>query len=436
MRLFDDSPKFLCKGIIAVIIIGIAIRLSVGTLLTYNYDVYHWALTISNFEAGNGLYDTAGYYYTPAWGYILGVFTQFLNLFGVDMLGERIPEMLMAEYNVTFSPEWAFVTTLEFNFAITALITVFDLLTGYAIFWIAKKLFDVRKAKICAAVWFLCPFVIVVGAIGGMFDALSGCMVLITMALLMENKPFLAGMTLGAAFLLKFFPAFLTLLFIAYVVKKKPDYMKDLGKAALGVIIVAGIMLLPMLIQGNVMDAFSFLTARATTESESTGSLDALVMIGSYLLFIVLEIILAIMFIKKDHENLDVDFFKYIFIGSLVLFLYPATPQYILMVAPMLTIMAFCVDGRYKVPLCILMIGTCLFKLSSIDMELASLAVYSDVLSMDSWFSIYEFINTPVFGTDVSFIITTAGAAIQYLAILIAIAIVVKTYINKKKESC
>ena len=48
---------FFRKEVLIVLIIGLAIRYFVGFFLTYTYDVHSWALIISNFESGNGLYD-------------------------------------------------------------------------------------------------------------------------------------------------------------------------------------------------------------------------------------------------------------------------------------------------------------------------------------------------------------------------------------------
>ena len=67
---------FLCRTMILVIVVGIAIRLAVGALLTYNYDVYSWALIISNIQAGSGLYDVTGYNYPPVWGSYLALLGQ------------------------------------------------------------------------------------------------------------------------------------------------------------------------------------------------------------------------------------------------------------------------------------------------------------------------------------------------------------------------
>ena len=69
--MFENSKGFFCKTMILFIIIGFALRMIVGTLLTYNYDVFSWALIISNIQEGSGLYDVTGYNYPPVWGYFL-----------------------------------------------------------------------------------------------------------------------------------------------------------------------------------------------------------------------------------------------------------------------------------------------------------------------------------------------------------------------------
>ena len=57
--------------VITILSVALLVRLVLMPLLTYDYDIYHWAVIIQNFQSGNGLYDVAGYYYTPTWGYIL-----------------------------------------------------------------------------------------------------------------------------------------------------------------------------------------------------------------------------------------------------------------------------------------------------------------------------------------------------------------------------
>ncbi len=66
---------FLCRRILLFVVMGLAVRLVVGCVLTYTFDVTSWARIITNFETGNGLYGLDGYNYSPPWGYVLGTFS-------------------------------------------------------------------------------------------------------------------------------------------------------------------------------------------------------------------------------------------------------------------------------------------------------------------------------------------------------------------------
>ncbi|MBQ7979934.1 MAG: hypothetical protein IJ248_09340, partial [Candidatus Methanomethylophilaceae archaeon] len=79
MTFFNDT-RMMCKGMLIVISVGLIARAALGYLLEFNNDVTAWAMTIGNFEAGDGLYEMDGYYYPPVWGYRLGLFSEFLAL--------------------------------------------------------------------------------------------------------------------------------------------------------------------------------------------------------------------------------------------------------------------------------------------------------------------------------------------------------------------
>jgi hypothetical protein len=419
------GPRFLTKWMLLIILIGVVIRLVLGFLLTYNYDVYHWALTISNFEAGNGLYDTAGYYYTPVWGYFLGVFTQFTELFGLDSLGDRFAELLFTEDDVCITPHTAFVTSLGFNIGITVLITIFDILTAFMVHWVVREVFkDDRKAMICAAIWMLCPLVIVVGAIGGMFDVMSAFLLLLCVALLMKEQELLAGMILSTAVMLKFFPGFLVFLLIAYIiVKHRDDWKPRMAKAVLGAGVMLAIIMVPQVMDGTIMDSLSFMTARASSEGEGM-SLDSIMMMLSYVAILVGEVILALFYVKVKHDDDDRAFIGYLLFGSLIIFIFPSAPQYLLMLAPFLVIHACCSDRRIWVPLILLMVFTSLFDLSSLPMEMTSVLMYTDWLPMDAWMPIYDAFASKVFGITTFDAIDELCFIMQSVAVIIAIAMI------------
>ena len=436
--MFENSKGFFCKTMILIIIAGMAIRLILGTLLTYNYDVFSWALIISNIQAGSELYDVTGYNYPPVWGYFLAIVGEFTDLLGMDVLAERFPDLIFTESEVANNPHLAFTTTVEFNALMAFVMGIFDIFTSYTIYYVSKEIFkDERKGLIGAAIWMLCPFAIIVGAVGSMFDCLSGALALVCVALLMKDKEFLAGMVLAIAVFLKFFPGFLLFIFVAYViVKHRDDYKQRVMMAVLGACIISAIIMLPHVLDGHLMDSFSFLISRAEVSNGPFGILERIGPIMFYALAIIFEIWLARRFIRKEHEDLDKDFMIYTFIATMTTLMYPGTPQYVLFGGPLLVLIAVCVNERFKLPLIILMFGTSLFVLCSSTAEMTSLMEYTDLLSFDTWFGMNSWMmNTTILGLNMFIVLSDIGAIIQYLALLIAFILIVKIFIYHNQES-
>ena len=441
---FNDKG-FLCKGIIFVILIGIAIRLSIGFLMTYNYDVYHWALTISNFEAGNGLYATAGYYYTPVWGYILGFFSQFFEFFGVSEFGYRFEELLFTEDLNCFSPHTAFVTSMEFNMAVTVMMTIFDLITAFLVYWIVREVFkDENKAKICFSVWFLFSFVIIVGAIGGMFDAISAMLLLLIICLMLKDQMFLAGTVFTVAVMLKFFPAFLIFLLLAYIVVKYRDegWKSRILMAIGGSVLCYVVIMLPQIMDGTVSDSFSFLTARASSDANMLETAVKLGSIAMYLPVIAAEIAVALLFLKRKHDDVDRAFILYSFIGMTIVFLTQGAPQYLMPMVPLLIIVAFCCNERFRIPMLILMVCSSIYMLSPFVMDFTSLVMYTDILPFESWKGLYDAFDFQFMGTNGFNVWTLLGGTLQgistivvFLTILLEYRYSLQSLLSKEQKS-
>jgi hypothetical protein len=426
---FSDRG-FLCKGTLLVIIIGIAIRLSVGYLMTYNYDVYHWALTISNFEAGNGLYGTAGYYYTPVWGYILGFFSQFFEFFGVSEFGYRFEELLFTEDLDCFSPHTAFVTSMGFNFAITIMMTIFDLITAYLIYWVVREVYrDENKAKICFSVWFLFSFVIIVSAIGGMFDSISALFLLLMVCLLLKDQELLAGVIFTMAVLLKLFPCFVIFLLIAYIiVKHREDWKPRVLKAMLGSLAMFIVLMLPQFMDGTVSDSFSFLTARAASDASMMETVVKFGSIAMYLLVIAAEILLAVLFIRRRHDDLNRALILYTFVGMTIVFLTGGAPQYVIPLVPLLIIVAFCCNERFRVPMLVLMVCSSVYMLSPFVMDFTPLVMYTDMFPLESWMGLYDAFDFQFMGVNGFNIWMLFGAALQGISIILVFVTIILEY--------
>ncbi len=432
--MLGEKIRFFCPWMIAAIIIGVTIRLIIGGLLSYNYDVFSWALIISNIQAGSGLYDVTGYNYPPVWGYILGLVAQLTDLFGMDVLAERFPDLIFTESEIANNPHLAFTTTVEFNVLMAGVIAIFDILASYLIYYVIREVFkDDRKAILGAALWMLCPFIIAVGSAGVMFDCLSGALALLCVILLIKDQEFLAGSIFAVAVFLKFFPAFLIFILIAYIfVKHREDFPMRLGKAALGAAIFTAVIMVPQIMDGHLLDSGSFLLSRATV---STNVFDQYGTIIAYAVAIILEIVLAWYFTKRKSENLDRDFLFFSFIAALLTLIYPSSSQYVLFMAPFLIITALCVDGRYRVGLAIITVGTTIYVLGSSAALLTSVMEYTDLISFSSWFAFDTWLlDTKVLGLNMYNFISGIGGFLQYSAILICYYFIAKTFIYRERE--
>ncbi|MBR6911071.1 MAG: DUF2029 domain-containing protein [Candidatus Methanomethylophilaceae archaeon] len=263
MGFFRDD-RFFCKGMIITIILGIAIRLIIGVVLKFNEDAYSWAVIISNIEAGSGLYDVSGYNYPPVWGYILAFFSQIMTSLGVADMGVMNPELLHIEPD-----RIAYVTTFEFNFALTVMLTIADLMTAYVAYYIAKDLTsDEIKAKITFALFFLAFHVIIICTSSAMFDSISALLTMLCVLMLVKGKDILAGGLLATAVFLKLFPGFIIFILIAYlIVNDRDQWKKRLFMAASGAIAVSAVIMVPHILEGHLVDSLSFIFARVTSDT-------------------------------------------------------------------------------------------------------------------------------------------------------------------------
>ena len=426
--------RFLCRTTVIILAIGLLIRYTLGFFLTYTYDIHSWAIIISNMESGNGLYGVSGYNYAPVWGYILGFFSQISEFFGMGFFGERITDALFVEdYEEWFLS--AYATGLGFNFAIKTMLFMIDIVTGYVLWWIvADRYDDRRKADMAFCLWFLCPFVISVSAVGAIFDALSALLTMIAIAFMVRGKYFPAGFVITTVSIMKLFPGLLVFLLCAYVLKKHGLNRKGieaLGWAVAGGLVAAIIILLPNILEGTFVDCFGFILNRATSGMGALmGNVVRYGTILAYCAILIVSIILAYQFYHKKDKNEDADgldnrFLYTVLMTFAVLFLFPATPQYILLITPFL-IMACIRNRAFMKPFIILMIGTTMFSISMNTANLLSISAYTDLMSLSTYVSLIGMtFDTGFNGITVASILYYGGAALQWIGIL---ATVILTY--------
>jgi Protein of unknown function (DUF2029). len=413
---------FLKHPLIWVTVIGLLLRIVLGFFLTFSFDFSHWALVIENVRSGNGLYELDGYYYTPVWGYILSFTSSIGDLIGVGDVGARIVDALIIAEN-SDGHVTATLTTLSFNMLVKTPLFICDIAVAYVIRWlILWRTKDKKKANRAYILWFLCPLVIVVSSVNGMFDNFSVLMILLSLVLLIKDKYFLAGSMFGLAVLTKFFPAFFIFIFVAYILTKHRNdgtAFKNLGVAALGAALTSIVILLPNILGGTVMEAFSFLTSRADSGMGlGLGVIESYGTILAYAALLVVSVYIAMCMYKGKWIKgpLDNRFMFFMFLNTAVLFLYPSTPQYILLLLPFLIYAFLTADKRFKKPLIMLSVGATVFSLSTTFMLLLSAGAFSGMFTVDQLSPLIDMTLQPiVFGINFMHLMYIGGV-VQYLA--------------------
>ncbi len=446
----DKEQKFaskfapMLKPAIIILVLGLGIRFFLMPLFTYSYDVSHWAITIQNIQSGNGLYEIAGYYYSPVWGYILGFLSEIYNTLGLGTMVVRLDAALPMD-----DMWWAYyssnITTLQFNVFIKIPLVISDCIIGYLIYWLVKnRTSDVKKATLAFGLWFLCPIVIYSSAVQGMFDTVSVLFMVLAVVLVYKGHNLIAGAIFAIAVLTKLFPAFILFVLAAYVLKKNKDNtklaMKNLAFAIGGALIAVIIVYAPQIADGSFIDSLYFLTSRASIgsspEVESTlwGTLENFGF--SMVLFIqpVLIGICAYMGYRMYRTDGDVDalFFKYLLISTVLAFIWPPAPPYLLIVIPFLAYHIAVVDKKYLSSWAIMGVGATLYALVMSNASLLlSLSAFTDIISLESvisavsWFTSFELVP----GLRLMMVAMVLTAAIQMIGLW---SILGRSYICKE----
>jgi 4-amino-4-deoxy-L-arabinose transferase-like glycosyltransferase len=321
----------------------------------------------------------------------------------------------------------ATVVTPAFSMSVKLIFMIVDLVVGYLIFWIIRDITkDRRKAVIGFGLWFLCPFVITVGAVLGMFDTISVLMTLLAIVMLRKDRYAESGIMLCLAALTKFFPAFLILIFIAYIIAKNKENGTVKGNAAkflIGIIVTAFIIFLPQILDGTLSDCFLFITSRVNEGMGMglVGKIGGYVAPAIYVITFIVSGLLALRIVRnKDGGKLDGMMFDAFLITTAVMFLYPPLPQYILLLFPFI-LFALTSNKRYKLPIALLMIGTAIVTLSGGPMDLTTVSGFTDLLDINSIMHAVEIANTQIFGFEAIMLVGFVGYIMQYAAILLVL---------------
>lgn len=425
--------SFFKNPIVVIVLVGLLIRFGLMPLFTYDFDIYHWALIIENINSGNNLYDLAGYYYTPVWGYLLGAISAFADKFlQLDVMGITFTNMLPIE-SLAYRFHVATITTIQFNVFIKVPLILCDLLVGYIVYkLIIQRTGDKKKATYGFALWFLCPIVIYMSAVQAMFDTFSALLLLLTVFMLYKDKCFIAGMLFSTVFLLKFFPAFCIFVFIAYIYVKHRDdglFKRKLLEAILGASLCLLVLILPQIINGQLGDAFSFITDRVASSNIYT---TAFTLFGITIALIGM-IYFGIRMARTKPENVDKGLFENVLLVLSCAILMSITPQYVIVVIPFLALYIMTTDFSYRKCWIIVSIGavTSAAILNNFSL-LCSLSEYTGLVSPEWVISSMQALEGTLFGVTYMDLINWTANIMEYVGILLILAFFFSDKIHEK----
>ena len=425
------------RPLVKVLIIGLIIRIVLMPLLTYGYDVTHWALTMQHIQAGHGLYGIDGHWYTPVWGYVLGGTSAFMNLLGMASYGQMFDQALAIE-NLEWFAYTATLTTLQFNFVVKIPLIIADVIVGYLIYRMIKdRTGDEKKATYGFALWFLCPLVIYTSAVHGTFDNISVLFMVLSVYALYKGHDLFAGASLAVAILTKMFPAYILFALIAYLAMKHKGDMRTFAKrlsiAVAGLCLMAVLIFLPQILDGTFTESLRFLTGRvdlATSAPEAAAGLwDSLISFGfKFVLWIqplifLLAAVLAYIMYRKGDGNRDEAFFACLMVTTAVIFLWPPAPQYILITLPFLICFIAMFDKRLILPFVIITTAALVHDLVTHNFSvLMSLAAYTDLLDIGYVVSLVSWMQEPlIFGLSRQYTMMILAGAAELIGIILVV---------------
>lgn len=406
-----------------ILILGLAIRLVFAPVFTYPFDIEHWGVILQNTESGNGLFGLTGYFYTPAWGYILGFEDLIINLLPGMTYGERFTDLLEIE-GMVFPYQTATTTTPVFNLAMKLPLILVDVLVGYLIYrLVMSECGDERKAAIGFGLWFLCPIVIYMSSVQAQFDCISALLTLLCVLLVRRNLFFLAGVIFTIAALIKFFPAFCIFLLCVYVAKATPGRLswKNLLLSVSGAVLTAVVIFLPQILDGTVMNAFSFVFGR-------TSEYDLMLMLRTYpfiAVTLVMLVVLAIFAWRMDDARRKQDFLVLILAMLSICTIFSPGPQYWIVYLPLLSYYIACRDRNRALLICLIAMAILTTTAAFFNNSFSLLTTASEYLHLcepQTVISWMHALDTPVFGTPLTQLVVFIVEFIQ-LIIMILIAL-------------
>lgn len=400
--------------VIFIAVAGLVIRACLIPFFTYPYDIYHWALTISNLQSGEGLYGLSGYYYTPVWGYLLSSIGYIADLLGIADFGNLF-------HSLTFvnGSGWDYyrdlICTPAFSMLVKVILTVFDLVTGYLIYLLVKDhTADGKKAAAAFGLWFLCPIVIYTSAVHGMFDVFAVMTLVLTVLLIFRRRYALAGAVFAVSVFTKFFPLYLVLILLVLAIKREKEPAgrnKALLAMVLGFLAMSLLMYIPQIIDGTFLESFNFITSRVAEISIGSESQDvwALIRTIGYAVVIMLQVVIfSILLViswktykmPQEGNEFTEKYMHMLMLSTAVIFLWTPTPTYLMIILPFLAYAAVTRKDNYIIPFVLISVFSTLYSLAMHNYSvLFELFGYSDIIPIDYLVEGIGWLDADLFGT-------------------------------------
>ncbi len=342
-------------NITAILIVGLAVRLILAPFTTMPYDVSFHAGIINGINMGFGLYGSEYLWYSPVWGYVLYGLTPLINLLGINVQGEIIPDLVGNQSIYVYSA----ITDPAFNLIIKLPLIICDILIAIVLLHIVKKITqDEGKGVLAAGMWILCPLAIWNSSVQCQFDSLAILCMVGSILFLIDKRWMTAGAILSFGGIAKLFPVLIVPIAMGYLVattRKDGRVLKSLGSMILGAVIVAVVIFLPVALQGDFSDSMRFLTDRVSSYNLGDYANMTNLLWGNILTLaplIIACILIMSIFLAGSHKHLEYRLVLFSTLAFCLMFMWPNAPaysQYMLYLIPFLALI-HCIKGNLMVP--------------------------------------------------------------------------------------
>lgn len=413
--------------LLTIFLIGTVIRIAIGPL-SIVYDSDFWVLVIRNLEAGEGLYGMHGYFYTPVWGYILGLVAALQDVFlDIGESAVRVTEALFVEGSGPYFS--ATIPSLAMIYSIKVPLYICDAITAFVVMkLVEEKTEDRGKALLAFTLTFLSPVLLMSSGVISMPDTISAMFAVLTIYCLTRGHHFVAGMTFSIAVLVKFFPAFMIFVLVGYILARDADdtrrAMANVGVAALGAAAIVFAIFLPQIMEGSLESCFRFISDRTGTSAED-GFASLIAGIFRFMVYgavLLISVYIGHRMSRCREEDLELVLMRNCFVIATLLLVYPPTTQYIVILVPFLAYWIAVSDRRFILSWKILAVGAMIYESASIALQLLPSAVWAGVPSIDFAVSAFSFMYSPFIGPvtlgNIQFII---GGVLQCFAIFLTL---------------